>query len=318
MNKDTEITEYDLYGYDYENYWKEGRNYEDASDKLAISKFLKNETGDWFIDLGGSYGRLSPLYKSKYLHCILADYSLEALKKAKRNLKDQRISNFEFVALNAYNLPFKDKTLNAGQMIRVMHHLEHPEYVIEEVSRVTKDKGFFILEFANKIHFIAKIKAILTFKPQFIFSKEIYRQPTRETKQGTKGQGTLFFNFHPTQIKKLAIENDFKVEKKLSVSNLRSGIIKKLLSAKILLALENLLQNILSFTTFGPSQYRKLRKVGNQTITPARDVYEILCCPKCKGELDKKSSNLICRNCKEEFPINYGIYDLRWPRPTQA
>lgn len=316
QSRTTDISEYDLYGYDYEEYWKQGRNYENDSDKLAIQHFVKNETGDWYIDIGGSYGRLLPTYRSKFLHCVLSDYSLEALKKAKRNLKDGRITNVDLVALNVYNLPFKNNSFNAGQMIRVMHHIEGPEDGLKEVSRIIKRNGFFILEFANKIHFLAKFKAILKFKPGFIFSKKPYKQPTKGTKQGTKDTG-LFYNFHPKHIKEVIENLGFKVEKKLSVSNLRSQIIKKLLSAKILIKLEAFLQKFLSFTTFGPSQYRKLRKIQGDKTTAGKTVYEIICCPKCKGELTKKSASLFCPKCKQEFPITFGILDLRWPRPSK-
>ncbi len=311
-----DISEYDLHGYDYEDYWKQGRGYEDDSDKLAIQHFIKNEMGDWYIDIGGSYGRLLPTYRSKFLHCVLSDYSIEALKKAKRKLKDGRITNVDLVALNVYNLPFKDNSFNAGQTIRVMHHIEQPEEGLKEISRIIKKNGFFILEFANKIHFLAKIKAILKLKPGFIFSKEPYKQPTKETKQGTKDVG-LFFNFHPNHIKNIVENNGFKIEKKLSVSNLRSQIIKKFLSAKILIKIESFLQKLLSFTTFGPSQYRKLRKVEGERTAASKSVYEIICCPKCKGELTKKGSDLICSECRESFPITFGILDLRWPRPSK-
>ncbi len=200
-NKIPDIAEYDLYKYDYEKYWQEGREYEDEGDKLALRKLLKNETGDWFIDIGGSYGRLLALYQSKFLHCVLTDYSVEALKKARNYLKEKRIVNVNLVAANIYHLPFKNESFSAGQMIRVAHHLEDLEKSVKEISRIISPRGFFILEFANKMHFIAKLRAILKFNFKFLFDKSPYKQPTRETKQGIKEGEGLFYNFHPNYIK---------------------------------------------------------------------------------------------------------------------
>ncbi|MEO0094579.1 MAG: Trm112 family protein [candidate division WOR-3 bacterium] len=40
-----------------------------------------------------------------------------------------------------------------------------------------------------------------------------------------------------------------------------------------------------------------------------RELLEILCCPKCKGDLeyDKDKEELICHNCKLAYPIKDDI-----------
>lgn len=316
-NKKTpDIAEYDLSKYDYEQYWKQGRDYEHESDMLALRKLLRGETGDWYIDLGGSYGRTVSAYRSKFLHCVLSDYSIEALKKARKNLKERRIQNVNLVAANIYNLPFKDESFSGAQMVRVLHHIENPELGITEIARIIRATGIFNLEFANKIHFIAKVRAFLKFKLGFIFDKSPYMQPSRKTKQGTKSERGLFYNFHPKYIQEIMRKSGFKIVKKLSVSNLRSGFFKKLFSTSVLIKIEKLLQDLLAPLNFGPSQYYKLLKSKGKPTTCAKNIYEILCCPKCGGNLLKKHSDLICEECGEKFPITYGILDLRWPRPT--
>lgn len=314
-NKNPDIAEYDLYKYDYEKYWLEGRKYEDESDKLAVKRFLKNETGDWYIDIGGSYGRLLPLYQTKSLHCVLTDYSIEALKKARNYLKENKIANVNLVAANIYSMPFKNAVFSAGQMIRVAHHLEDLEKSVKEISRIISPRGFFILEFANKIHFIAKLRAILKFDFKFLFDKSPYKQPPRETRQGISTGEGLFYNFHPDYVKEIVGKNDFDIKRKLSVSNFRSIALKKILKERILLFLEKISQPIFSICSFGPSQYYKLKKSGLENVLMAKDIYEIICCPKCKSELFRKDGNLFCKNCGQNYPVNFGIFDLRWPKP---
>lgn len=315
-NKNVNITEYDLYGYNYEDYWKQNRVYENECDKLAVKQLIKNESGDWYVDLGGSYGRLLSTYNPKFLHNVLTDYSIESLKKAKKDIKDRKIANVDLVALNIYNLPFKDGSFSGGQMIRVMHHIEDPELCFKELSRIIKKRGFFILEFANKIHFLAKIRALIKLNPKFIFNKQPYKQPTKETKQGTKEEDGLFYNFHPKHIDRLINDNSFTLERRRSASNLRSGFFKSIFSNKTLIKFELLLQKALSFTSFGPSLYRKMRKTKGVDSSSCKSIYEIISCPKCKGALNKKASRLFCGECNTAFPITYGILDLRWPRPS--
>lgn len=317
LDNNTSIAEYDLHGYDYEEYWKQNRNYEHEADRLAINKFLKNETGDWFIDIGGSYGRLVPEYRNKYLNCVLMDYSIEALKKAKKRLKGGRVSNVNLVAANVYNLPFKSNTFNAGQTIRVMHHMESPENALTEISRILKSGGIFILEFANKIHFLAKIRALVKLNPKFIFDKTPYQQPSKETKQGIKKGEGLFYNFHPKHIKQILDENNLSILRKLSVSNLRSGVFKKLFGLKLLVKIESILQKPLSLFNFGPSIYYKILKEKGAQSTSGRNIREVICCPKCKGEIKIQTNQVTCESCNIKFPITFGIYDLRWPRPSK-
>ena len=90
-----ELSDYDKYQYDYEEYWKNpeiNRSYEDQSERAALKKLLpkadllpSGETS-WFCDLGAGFGRLFDCYKDRYQNIILSDYSLENLKKAKKKI----------------------------------------------------------------------------------------------------------------------------------------------------------------------------------------------------------------------------------------
>jgi hypothetical protein len=62
------------------------------------------------------------------------------------------------------------------------------------------------------------------------------------------------------RLKKLLAHAGFKLEKVLSVSNLRYPVLKKFLPKKVLLGLEKSLQQPLAKSYFGPSTVYLLRK----------------------------------------------------------
>ena len=37
------------------------------------------------------------------------------------------------------------------------------------------------------------------------------------------------------------------------------------------------------------------------------ELMAILACPVCKGDLEKKPKKLVCKKCKEDYPIKEGI-----------
>ena len=84
-----EISNYDEFGYDYSTYWKD-REYEDLSERNILEKtFEKIPSGDWFLDIGGSYGRLTDIYSKRFKKPIILDYSLETLNKNQNSLKSK-------------------------------------------------------------------------------------------------------------------------------------------------------------------------------------------------------------------------------------
>lgn len=241
-----DITDYDKSSYDYTSFWV-GRQYEDASEHLALKKLLP-KSGASLIDLGGGFGRLSNLYAPKFTQCLLFDYSQNNLNQAKIRFEQVGIKNVKTLKGDIYTLPFANESFDTVLMIRVIHHLEQPEIAIIEVNRILKKEGFFILEFPNKIHFKNRLSEWL--KGNFGFTKDL--SPAKKT-----AQNGILYNYHPGSIQNLLQKTNFKILRKISVSNLRSPLLKRFVPLKILLIFENLLQGVskLSLTHFffGPS-----------------------------------------------------------------
>jgi len=299
-----EISDYDKFNYDYEDYWSNkdvNRNYEDKAERFVIDKLLPrpNPPSGWFCDLGGGFGRLMDIYKDRFGGVILSDYSMENLKKAAAKYQQE---NVYFVAANAYHLPFRDKALDSILSVRLMHHIESVPDVLGEISRVTEPGGTALLEFSNKKHFIEVVRAVFgksTMKP---FSLE----PTK--------RGDLFYNFHPKYVKKELGENQFFVEKKYSVSNFRSGIFKKIFPASLLLFTEKAFRAFFNALDFGPSIFFLAKKSGKKEVLDrdSYDLHDILICPKCgSNNLMFLKNEARCKDCDKNYPILDKVYDFR-------
>ena len=287
MNK---VQDYDSITYDYRKYWKD-RKYENLSEINFILKLIKG--GYSFIDIGGGYGRLSSIYKGKFKYSILFDYSINNL------LKSKKYKNIYLVSGDIYSLPFKNRSIDYGMIIRVMHHIENPNEALGEVLRVI-NKGL-ILEFANKDHFLARVKHI---NDKGFKTQEIYHIPHSKDSQGFKDD-QVFLNFSFSLIKRIIEDNGFRIKKIYSVSNFREKYIKKFIPLKMLIFADNLMQPIFRKLLFGPSIFLYVERCSDIQKTEAM-FEDIIICSKDKGKIVSGK----CIICKSKFFQN-GIYNLK-------
>jgi len=237
---------YDLFNYN--SYWQ-FRKYEDQSERIALERFFqKIGKKDTLADIGGGFGRLVPVYLPFVKKVTLCDPSEKLLEIAKEKFKTN--SQISYQKGGFPNLLFPDSCFETVLLIRVIHHLEDPKIAFEEVFRILKPGGFFFLEFANKIHFLARIKAF--FKRDFSFASNLSPFEQR-SKESIRKRKILFLNHHPKKIISDLRECGFLVEESLSVSNFRNPIIKEIFPLKILLFFEKVCQKPLSSLFFGPS-----------------------------------------------------------------
>ena len=126
--------------------------------------------------------------------------------------------------------------------------LEAPKKALGEIYRIMKQGSIFVLEFANKCHFKALLKQGLGFCRDLTPYSQL-----------TKGSG-VFLNHHPKAIEDITTSLGWKIEEKLSVSNLRWPQLKRLLPLRLLISIEISLQKPLSYINFGPSIFLRLKK----------------------------------------------------------
>ena len=243
--------QYDNDNYNYLKYW-DGRDYEHASEELAIKRLIKGKKFKHAVDIGGGYGRLCILLKEYSDNVTLAEPSKAQLKIAKDFLRDY--PRIDQIIMQADDLKFKDGTVDLFTMIRVMHHLPDPSKEFAELHRCLSDKGILVLEIANNLHFKNRVRYASK-------GKKVPLEPVDiRSEQNQREEEIPFVNHNPKMVIKQLDTAGFKVVKALSVSNLRSPSLKKFIPKPFMLSVESLMQPTFARTYFGPSVFLLLKK----------------------------------------------------------
>ena len=317
----------DYENYDYQEFWEDDKRlYEDKSERIALRAMLRGEESRdrLFVDIGCGYGRLFNEY-CRFPRIILVDYSMNNLKNARIRINkflsetEDRIPRILYVAADATKLPFKSDTADIIMTVRVVHHLEHPDRYFNEVSRILKNGSLYLLEFANK----RNIKNILRFLIGKMDVSPFNKIPSQV--------GETIKNYHPSSIYDKLSSRNINIEKIISVSNFRSGFLKKIFGNKLLVFFERIYQKLFPFITLGPSIFLKGRIADSsekgsairdtiEAITPEvsssikriSDFKDILICPGCSEDnLELKEEKIECRSCGRSFVIDMGIIDFK-------
>lgn len=242
--------------YDYESYW-EGREYEHQAEIEALKDFLeKIPKIEKVLEIGTGYGRLVPTYAHRAKKLILSDPSASLLSQARESLKKYN-PRYLHASYDTAAEKLRAKTIDLIILVRVLHHIEDPKDCFEVVNRLLVDRGYFIVEFANKSHFKAEIKEFI--KGNFTYPLDIFTKDIRSEKS-KKEKCIPFNNYHPDKIEHLLKETGFEVIEKRSVSNFRNPLLKKTFPINFVLGIENFLQKPLANLNFGPSIFILARK----------------------------------------------------------
>lgn len=250
---------YGVTAHSYESYWQ-GRKYEQRSEELAIRRLLKGRHFAKAIDLGGDYGRLAHVVREYTRHLTLIEPT-ELLQEIAEHYTaaDTRVDS---VVMSSQKLAFQEGSIDLILMIRVMERLADPSSEFAEIARVLNDDGYAIIEVANYVHAANRIRHIAQMK--HVPSKPIdmaRERPTAITAPwATYEPGVPFYSHNPeTVIKQLALAG-LRVEKTLSVSNLRNPFIKRVLAGYTALKVESALQSLMANSYLGPSIFFLVKK----------------------------------------------------------
>jgi len=237
--------------HNYLKYWN-GRDYENDAEEMAIRRLLKDKHFKNAVDVGGGYGRLCVLLEKFADKVTLAEPSQQQLDIAEEYLQDH--PEIDRKLLQADDLKFKDGSIDLLTMIRVMHHLPDPSAEFAEFARVLSDDGYAIIEVANYTHARNRIKHLLK-------GKKMPTEPVDISSAENRREDEIpFVNHNPETVIKQLAHAGLKVERILSVSNLRSPGLKKVMPRRVMLAIEGILQPRLAHSYFGPSVFFLVRK----------------------------------------------------------
>jgi ubiquinone/menaquinone biosynthesis C-methylase UbiE len=238
--------------HNYLQYW-DGRQYEHAAEEMAIEKLLKGKHFANAVDVGGGYGRLCVQLEKYAEKVTLAEPSQQQLDIAADFLKEHK--EIDRKLLQADDLKFEDGSIDLLTMVRVMHHLPDPSNEFREIARVLDKNGYAIIEVANYLHMINRLRHIAKRKKMPIKPVDI-----RSEKNKTEDE-IPFVNHNPATVVRQLEHAGLQVVKTLSVSNLRSVRLKKIMPREIMLGAERALQRPLAAVYFGPSIFFLIRKI---------------------------------------------------------
>jgi len=286
-------------GSDYQqSFWeKGGREYEDRAEAIALKGMLPKH-GKLMLELGAGAGRNTPRYAG-FERIVVLDYSTTQIAQAQEKLG--RSDKYIYIAADIYRLPFRDRQFDGVTMIRTLHHMADAPKALKQVRNVLRSNAVFILEYANKLNIKSILRYLLRLQKWNPFSLE----PVEFVK--------LNFDFHPKAVRKWLGELGFTIEQTRTVSHFRLGLLKRIVPASLLSALDGLFQPTGKFFQFTPSVFVKAKvKDNTQNDAIPLNVLDLFKCPDCEGEnLEDKQGHLHCPVCESNWAVRDGIYDFR-------
>jgi ubiquinone/menaquinone biosynthesis C-methylase UbiE/uncharacterized protein YbaR (Trm112 family) len=280
----------DYQDYDYRaRFWAE-RDYEDAVERIALSRLLPPRGGR-LVEIGAAYGRLADLYGG-YDQVVLLDPAKSQLREAQKRLGDD--ARYLYVVGDAYRLPLSSRSFDVALTVRVLHHLSDVPAAFDEIHRILRPEGRYLLEYANK----RNLKEILRYLVGRSWRDPFSPQPVE--------YAPLHFNFHPSYIENKLRDASFRVERTLAVSSLRLTLLKRLLPNSLRIRADGLLQSPTAPLKLAPSVFLATRA---EKQGPAQD--GLFRCPECGDEeLEEATSAVHCSRCGRSWPVEDGIYNF--------
>lgn len=284
-------------------FWEgQGREYEDAVERLALQALLPS-SGGRLVEVGAGFGRLADLYLG-YDQVILFDYSRTLLQEAVRRWgHDPR---FLFVAGNLYQLPLASGVADALVMVRVMHHLADVPRALAQIYRVLHRESVAVLEYANKRH----LKALL----RWLTGRQRWSPMDPSPVEFVK----LNFDFHPAWMWEQFARARLVPARQLAVSHFRVPWLKRWVPARSLARLDRLLFTVGGRYPLSPSVFVQVRPQGAEAPRYAgvQAVNDLLACPFCGMEGNfvlTQEDRLFCRSCGTGYARRDGIWDFKEP-----
>jgi ubiquinone/menaquinone biosynthesis C-methylase UbiE len=298
MDQRPRICDYEDSSYRTDFWEGQGREYEDLAERIALRHLLPR-AGRRLIDIGGGFGRLSEFY-DRFQQVVLFDYSRSLLRQAQARLgRDGRVV---YVAASFYAMPFDAGSFDAAMMVRVMHHVERVPDLLAEVSRVLAGSGTYVLEYANKRH----LKALLRYA--------LRRQAWSPFDPAPYEFVEMNFDFHPAWMCDRLAEAMFHVKRTRTVSHFRQGLLKRLVPARALAAMDGAVQATGAWWQLTPSVFVEcgVDKPPAQATDKLR-----FRCPACGcDDLQASPEAMACTGCGRRWPIEDGILDFKEPLPV--
>lgn len=137
-----------------------------------IAQEIKNSC-QRVLDIGCGGGFLTNALALKGHEVFGIDLSSTSLEVAQRKDATQKV---RYQVANAYDLPFENESFDVVCAMDILEHVENPQKVIEEASRVLKKNGMFFFHTFNRNFFsyLIIIKGVDWFTPNAPTNMHVY------------------------------------------------------------------------------------------------------------------------------------------------
>ena len=288
-------------------FWEgQGRDYEDAAERLALQRLLP-PTGRRIAEIGAGFGRLADLYLG-YEQIVLFDYSRTLLQEAVG--KWGHDPRFVFAAGNIYQLSLAKASLNALVMVRVMHHLADVPLALRQIQGVLGAGDVAVLEYANK----RNVKSVA----RWLLGRQAWSPMDQMPVEFVK----LNYDFHPAWMEKQFANARLHVRQQLAVSHFRTPLLKRNVSAATLAKVDSWLFGPGGHFPLAPSVFVQVEaeKEGDNQLSVREvggdvgDVTDLFSCPACGEDRTFKLEHealLVCQHCSNRYAKRDEIWDFK-------
>lgn len=160
----------DYENYDYLGEWK-NREILDLAERRLIMKLAGNPKKT--LELGGGFGRITSVLERISEETYMVDFSSRNLEEAKKRLIRTQLKRCNF-----FNLPFESGLFDLIVMVRVMHHINNPALVYDEILRVGRKGATVIISVPySPLSKMREIKEIREVKTKLGVHKIYYGPP---------------------------------------------------------------------------------------------------------------------------------------------
>jgi len=300
-NNGIPVIDYEGSGYRTDFWVGQGREYEDAVERAALSQLLPAK-GRRIAEIGAGFGRLADMYLG-YEQIVLFDYSRTLLQEAVARWGDD--PRFVFVAGNVYELPLADGVLDTLVMVRVMHHLADVPQALGQLRRVLHSQSVAVLEYANKRNLKAMARWLLGRQKWSPFDAE----PVEFVE--------LNYDFHPDWMTERMGQAGLEIRRQFGVSHFRLPVLKERISEKRLVGIEQPFFGLSGRFPVAPSVFVQASAPGNGVLqlpsTGAEDVPGLLRCPHCStSQMEWDGENeVVCGSCGRRYARQGKIWDMK-------
>lgn len=287
------------------DFWEgQGRQYEDAAERLALKELLPAQ-GARVAEIGAGFGRLADMYLG-YDQIVLFDYSRTLLQEAATSRRGD--ARFVFVAGNVYELPLASGSLDTVVMVRVMHHLADVGRALAQIRRAMHRESVAVLEYANK----RNLKALARWAARRQQWSPMDTEPVEFVE--------LNFDFHPAWMWSRFSDARLDIERQLAVSHFRLPLLKNRLPAGMLAKVDSWLFELGGRYPLAPSVFVRARARDGEPrpVSPpdVGDVASALRCTVCFSDeslVREDDEVLACTECESRFAQRDGVWDFKEP-----